>query len=191
MATITSVAIDKHSTFCRPSTSRSTTAAGMRYSAGIRRLSVPAPAQQELRTCGRTLGAGRRRAHHQPQSRAARIYQRLAALGAHNVAGKAVAIKLEPSEPRRRRRRHSDPDVQHHQGPSPLVLEFQIYKQLMGGLTCPGSCTRSSRATIMSFIDLLGPSLEDLFRMCRDTRTAQHIPYKQDDVHGAGTICCD
>ncbi|KAF9049280.1 kinase-like protein [Hymenopellis radicata] len=169
-------------------------------------------------------------------------------LGTHNVAGKAVAIKLEPSEPRRRRRRHSDPDVQHHQGPSPLVLESQIYKRLMGGPGVPWIMYSGKQGDYnVMVIDLLGPSLEDLFRMCnrcfslktvllladqlisriqyihshsllhrdikpanfvmgtgkaakqvniidfglakkfRDTRTALHIPYKQDDVHGVGT----
>lgn len=88
-------------------------------------------------------------------------------LGTHNVAGKAVAIKLEPSEPRRRRRRHSDPDFQHHQGPSPLVLESQIYKRLMGGPGVPWIMYSGKQGDYnVMVIDLLGPSLEDLFRMC-------------------------
>lgn len=88
-------------------------------------------------------------------------------LGSHNVAGKAVAIKLEPSEPRRRRRRHSDAEVQHHQGPSPLVLESQIYKRLMGGPGVPWIMYSGKQGDYnVMVIDLLGPSLEDLFRMC-------------------------
>ncbi|KAK0474924.1 kinase-like domain-containing protein [Armillaria novae-zelandiae] len=173
-------------------------------------------------------------------------------MGTHNVAGKPVAIKLEPSEPKRsRRRRHSDPDIpqhHHHQGPSPLKLESQIYKRLMGGPGVPWIMYSGKQGDYnVMVIDLLGPSLEDLFRMCnrcfslktvllladqlisriqyihshsllhrdikpanfvmgtgksvhqvniidfglakkfRDSRTAAHIPYKQDDVHGVGT----
>lgn len=88
-------------------------------------------------------------------------------LGTHNVAGKAVAVKLEPVEDRRRRRRHSDPDFQHYQGPSPLTLESQIYKRLMGGPGVPWVMYSGKQGDYnVMVIDLLGPSLEDLFRTC-------------------------
>lgn len=97
-------------------------------------------------------------------------------LGTHNVAGKAVAIKLEPSETKRRRRRHSDPDVQHHQGPSPLLLESQIYKRLMGGPGVPWIMYSGKQGDYnVMVIDLLGPSLEDLFRVCNRCFTLKTV----------------
>ncbi|KAI0808080.1 kinase-like domain-containing protein [Fomes fomentarius] len=71
--------------------------------------------------------------------------------GVHTVAGKEVAIKLEPAIAKS----------------SPLKQESKIYKTLMGGLGVPwiNWSGRQGDYNVM-VIDLLGPSLEDLFRMC-------------------------
>ncbi|TFK71407.1 kinase-like protein [Pluteus cervinus] len=153
-------------------------------------------------------------------------------LGVHTVAGKEVAIKLEPAIGKN----------------SPLKQESKIYKTLMGGPGVPWIMWSGRKGDYnVMVIDLLGPSLEDLFKMCnrhfslktvllladqlisriefihshsfvhrdikpanfvmgtgkaahlvnvidfglakkfRDSRTSNHIPYKQDDVHGVGT----
>ncbi|TFK35882.1 kinase-like domain-containing protein [Crucibulum laeve] len=153
-------------------------------------------------------------------------------LGVHTIAGKEVAIKLEPA-------------IAKH---SPLKQESKIYKTLMGGTGVPWIMWSGRQGDYnVMIIDLLGPSLEDLFKMCnrhftlktvllladqlisriefihshsfvhrdikpanfvmgtgkaahmvnvidfglakkfRDSRTSNHIPYKQDDVHGVGT----
>ncbi|KAF8645381.1 hypothetical protein AX16_007883 [Volvariella volvacea WC 439] len=154
-------------------------------------------------------------------------------LGVHTVAGKEVAIKLEPAI------------AKHH---SPLKQESKIYKTLMGGPGVPWIMWSGKKGDYnVMVIDLLGPSLEDLFKMCnrhfslktvllladqlisriefihsnnfvhrdikpanfvmgvgrashlvnvidfglakkfRDPRTSEHIPYRQDNVHGVGT----
>ena len=69
----------------------------------------------------------------------------------HTVAGKEVAIKLEPAIAKS----------------SPLKQESKIYKTLMGGPGVPwiNWSGRQGDYNVM-VIDLLGPSLEDLFRMC-------------------------
>ncbi|KAH9848211.1 kinase-like protein [Lenzites betulinus] len=71
--------------------------------------------------------------------------------GVHTVAGKEVAIKLEPAISKS----------------SPLKQESKIYKTLMGGPGVPwiNWSGRQGDYNVM-VIDLLGPSLEDLFRMC-------------------------
>ncbi|OJT07304.1 Casein kinase I, partial [Trametes pubescens] len=71
--------------------------------------------------------------------------------GVHTVAGKEVAIKLEPAIAKS----------------SPLKQESKIYKTLMGGPGVPwiNWSGRQGDYNVM-VIDLLGPSLEDLFRMC-------------------------
>ncbi len=71
--------------------------------------------------------------------------------GIHTVAGKEVAIKLEPAVARS----------------SPLQQETKIYKTLQGGPGVPWMMWsgRSGAYNVM-VIDLLGPSLEDLFRTC-------------------------
>ncbi|KAF9565445.1 kinase-like protein [Agrocybe pediades] len=153
-------------------------------------------------------------------------------LGVHTVAGKEVAIKLEPIVA----------------GHSPLKQESKIYKTLMGGTGVPWIMWSGRQGDYnVMIIDLLGPSLEDLFKKCnrhfslktvllladqlisriefihtnsivhrdikpanfvmgtgraahmvnvidfglakkfRDSRTSNHIPYKQDDFHGVGT----
>ncbi|KNZ75498.1 Casein kinase I like protein [Termitomyces sp. J132] len=157
-------------------------------------------------------------------------------LGVHTIAGKEVAIKLEPA-------------ITNKSGTnSPLRQESKIYKTLMGGTGVPWIMWSGRQGDYnVMVIDLLGPSLEDLFKMCnrhfsvktvllladqlisriefihsnsllhrdikpanfvmgtgkaahmvnvidfglakkfRDSKTLNHIPYKQDDFHGVGT----
>ena len=71
--------------------------------------------------------------------------------GVHTVAGKEVAIKLEPAIAKS----------------SPLKQESKIYKTLMGGPGVPWINWSGKQGDYnVMVIDLLGPSLEDLFRMC-------------------------
>ncbi|KZP24227.1 kinase-like protein [Athelia psychrophila] len=155
-------------------------------------------------------------------------------MGVHTVAGKEVAIKIEPCVDRN--------------SLSPLKQESKIYKTLMGGEGVPWIMWSGRQGDYnVMVIDLLGPSLEDLFKMCnrhftlktvllltdqllsrieyvhtrdyvhrdvkpanfvmgteeaanlvnvidfglakkfRDSRTSDHIAYKQDEHHGVGT----
>lgn len=72
-------------------------------------------------------------------------------LGVHTVAGKEVAIKLEPA-------------LAKH---SPLMQESKIYKTLMGGTGVPWIMWSGRQGDYnVMIIDLLGPSLEDLFKRC-------------------------
>ncbi|KAF5313894.1 hypothetical protein D9619_013009 [Psilocybe cf. subviscida] len=72
-------------------------------------------------------------------------------LGVHTVAGKEVAIKLEPAISRN----------------SPLKQESKIYKTLMGGTGVPWIMWSGRQGDYnVMIIDLLGPSLEDLFKKC-------------------------
>ncbi|KIJ67235.1 hypothetical protein HYDPIDRAFT_84948 [Hydnomerulius pinastri MD-312] len=74
-------------------------------------------------------------------------------LGVHTVAGKEVAIKLEPAIP--------------HTLTSPLRQESKVYKSLMGGPGVPWIMYSGKQGDYnVMVIDLLGPSLEDLFKMC-------------------------
>ncbi|KZT01679.1 kinase-like protein [Laetiporus sulphureus 93-53] len=71
--------------------------------------------------------------------------------GVHIVAGKEVAIKLEPAVTRS----------------SPLQQESKIYKTLGGAPGVPWMMWSGRKGDFnVMVIDLLGPSLEDLFRMC-------------------------
>ena len=73
-------------------------------------------------------------------------------LGVHTVAGKEVAIKVEPA-------------VAKH---SPLKHESKIYKTLMGGTGVPWIMWSGKQGNYnVMVIDLLGPSLEDLFKRCK------------------------
>ncbi|KAF7313236.1 hypothetical protein MKEN_01010300 [Mycena kentingensis (nom. inval.)] len=73
-------------------------------------------------------------------------------LGVHTIAGKEVAIKLEPAMAK-----HG----------SPLQQESKIYKQLMGGPGVPWILFSGRQGDYnVMVIDLLGPSLEDLFKTC-------------------------
>lgn len=75
-------------------------------------------------------------------------------LGVHTVAGKEVAIKLEPA-------------VANKNSNSPLRQESKIYKTLMGGTGVPWIMWSGRKGDYnVMVIDLLGPSLEDLFKMC-------------------------
>lgn len=72
-------------------------------------------------------------------------------MGVHNVAGKEVAIKVECAK-------------QKH---SMLKQESRIYKTLMGGPGVPWMVWSGKHGDYnVMVIDLLGPSLEDLFRIC-------------------------
>lgn len=72
-------------------------------------------------------------------------------MGVHTVAGKEVAIKLEPA-------------LAKH---SPLMQESKIYKTLMGGTGVPWIMWSGRQGDYnVMIIDLLGPSLEDLFKRC-------------------------
>jgi hypothetical protein len=72
--------------------------------------------------------------------------------GVHTVAGKEVAIKLEPVVEKQ---------------PSPLKHESKIYKTLMGGPGVPWMIWSGKQGDYnVMIIDLLGPSLEDLFKLC-------------------------
>ncbi|EAU83547.2 CK1/CK1/CK1-D protein kinase [Coprinopsis cinerea okayama7 len=77
-------------------------------------------------------------------------------LGVHTTAGKQVAIKLEPTHP------------DHHPShPSPLKTESKIYKSLSGGEGVPWIIWSGRQGDYNVMVtDLLGPSLEDLFKMC-------------------------
>ncbi|KAJ3735875.1 kinase-like domain-containing protein [Lentinula guzmanii] len=83
-------------------------------------------------------------------------------LGTHHIAGKQVAIKLEPAtEGRKSMRRNPYP------GLSPLTLESQIYKRLMGAPGVPFLLhSGKSGPYNVLVMDLLGPSLDDLSRRC-------------------------
>lgn len=89
-------------------------------------------------------------AHGQPShpyvTRIGTVFQ-----GVHTVAGKEVAIKVEPAIARS----------------SPLKQESKIYKTLMGGPGVPWLMWSGKQGDYnVMVVDLLGPSLEDLFRMC-------------------------
>lgn len=111
-------------------------------------------------------------------------------MGTHHIAGKPVAIKLEaatpspyspnPNDRQRMQKSKSNPNLRSHRhnqnrpplkpaytGPSPLTLESQIYKRLMGGPGVPWIMYSGRQGDYnVMVIDLLGPSLEDLFKMC-------------------------
>lgn len=72
----------------------------------------------------------------------------------HTIAGKEVAIKLEPA-------------LSRSSCTSPLKQESKIYKTLMGGPGVPWIMYSGRQGDYnVMVIDLLGSSLEDLFRMC-------------------------
>lgn len=88
-------------------------------------------------------------------ARAGTVFQ-----GVHTVAGKEVAIKLEPAVARS----------------SPLKQESKIYKTLMGGPGVPWIMWSGKQGDYnVMVIDLLGPSLEDLFKMCNRHFTLKTI----------------
>jgi casein kinase I family protein HRR25 len=76
-------------------------------------------------------------------------------VGVHTIAGKEVAIKLEPATDK------------NNNINSPLRQESKIYKTLMGGTGVPWIMWSGRQGDYnVMVIDLLGPSLEDLFKMC-------------------------
>jgi hypothetical protein len=76
-------------------------------------------------------------------------------VGVHTIAGKEVAIKLEPATDK------------NNNTNSPLRQESKIYKTLMGGTGVPWIMWSGRQGDYnVMVIDLLGPSLEDLFKMC-------------------------
>ncbi|KAJ3752271.1 kinase-like domain-containing protein [Lentinula raphanica] len=84
-------------------------------------------------------------------------------LGTHHIAGKQVAIKLEPATEGRKSKQTIDP----YPGLSPLTLESQIYKRLMGAPGVPFLLHSGKQGPYNVLVmDLLGPSLEDLSRRC-------------------------
>jgi casein kinase I family protein HRR25 len=84
-------------------------------------------------------------------------------VGTHTIAGKSVAIKLEPCI-HKPKKKPSD-DLPYH--PSPLLTESRIYKSLSGGPGVPYILWSGKRGDYnVLIVDLLGPSLEDLFKMC-------------------------
>ncbi|KAF9523034.1 kinase-like domain-containing protein [Crepidotus variabilis] len=90
-------------------------------------------------------------------------------LGVHTVAGKEVAIKLEPCLPPHSASSSptSASTPKHRYHPSPLKQESKIYKTLMGGTGVPWIMWSGKQGDYnVMVIDLLGPSLEDLFKKC-------------------------
>jgi casein kinase I homolog HRR25 len=82
--------------------------------------------------------------------------------GVHTIAGKEVAIKLEPAIPH-----PSYPSTHSASGSTPLQQESRIYKTLQGGPGVPWMMWSGKKdGWNVMVIDLLGPSLEDLFRRC-------------------------
>ena len=72
-------------------------------------------------------------------------------MGTHTIAGKEVAIKVENA------------NAKH----SMLKQESRIYKTLMGGPGVPWMMWSGKQGDYnVMVIDLLGPSLEDLFKIC-------------------------
>ncbi|KAF5380702.1 hypothetical protein D9757_007014 [Collybiopsis confluens] len=100
-------------------------------------------------------------------------------LGTHHIAGKQVAIKLEPatdtkksvrrsrSQPELKSKRNKNHTVDPYPGLSPLTLESQIYKRLTGAPGVPFILhSGKSGPYNVLVMDLLGPSLEDHSRRC-------------------------
>ncbi|TDL20425.1 kinase-like protein [Rickenella mellea] len=81
-------------------------------------------------------------------------------MGVHTVAGKEVAIKVEDAK-------------QKH---SMLKQESKIYKTLMGGPGVPWIMWSGKQGDYnVMVIDLLGPSLEDLFHVCNKHFTLKTV----------------
>ncbi|THH04082.1 hypothetical protein EW145_g5781 [Phellinidium pouzarii] len=81
-------------------------------------------------------------------------------MGTHTIAGKEVAIKVESA------------NAKH----SMLKQESRIYKTLMGGPGVPWMMWSGKQGDYnVLIIDLLGPSLEDLFRICNKHFTLKTV----------------
>ena len=114
-------------------------------------------------------------------------------LGTHHIAGKPVAIKLEPAavsdadtyhdRQGSMRKSKSNPNLRKrdkvpkvYPGASPLTVESQIYKRLCGAPGVP-FLLHSGKAgpyNVM-ILDLLGPSLDDLFKLCNRSFSVKTI----------------
>lgn len=81
-------------------------------------------------------------------------------MGTHTIAGKEVAIKVESA------------NAKH----SMLKQESRIYKTLMGGPGVPWMMWSGKQGDYnVMVIDLLGPSLEDLFKICNKHFTLKTV----------------
>lgn len=81
-------------------------------------------------------------------------------MGTHTIAGKEVAIKVESAATKH----------------SMLKQESRIYKTLMGGPGVPWMMWSGKQGEYnVMIIDLLGPSLEDLFRICNKHFTLKTV----------------
>jgi casein kinase I family protein HRR25 len=84
-------------------------------------------------------------------------------VGSHTIAGKSVAIKLEPCIDNSKSNVPEKPPYH----PSPLLTESRIYKSLSGGPGVPYILWSGKSGDYnVLVVDLLGPSLEDLFKAC-------------------------
>ena len=92
-------------------------------------------------------------------------------MGTHTVAGKEVAIKVESA-----RAKHSM-----------LKQESRIYRTLMGGPGVPWMMWSGKQGDYnVMVIDLLGPSLEDLFRICNKSFSLKTVLLLADQMVSLG-----
>ena len=95
-------------------------------------------------------------------------------LGTHTVAGKEVAIKLQPTVPRN----------------SPIRQESKIYKTLSGSPGIPWIMWSGKHGDFdVMILDLLGPSLEDLFKMCNKHFSLKTVLLIADQLVSASPHC--
>ena len=94
-------------------------------------------------------------------------------MGTHTVAGKEVAIKVESA-----RAKHSM-----------LKQESRIYRTLMGGPGVPWMMWSGKQGDYnVMVIDLLGPSLEDLFRICNKSFSLKTVLLLADQMVSLGFL---
>ena len=86
-----------------------------------------------------------------------------------------MAIKLEPTHP-----------SHHNSHPSPLKTEAKIYRSLSGGQGVPWIIWNGRQGDFNVMVtDLLGPSLEDLFKMCNRHFTMKSVLLLADQLVSA------
>lgn len=96
-------------------------------------------------------------------------------LGTHTIAGKEVAIKVESASAKR----------------SMLKQESRIYKTLMGGPGVPWMMWAGKQGDYnVMIIDLLGPSLDDLFQICNNHFTLKTVLLLADQMVSIATCLC-